>query len=296
LSGGNTGQQVHADGANALGTQEIQADWRMVSPDYFKAMGIPILRGRSFTEEDRRGGQGVIILSADLANRFWPNQDPVGRTVIVGGPTRVIGVAGDVRNLNQATDPRPTMYYSATQNLWPSMTLVVRTKGDVPIATVIRKTVAAIDPQLAVYNVRTMETLIENNAAQPRVTAWLVGMFAILALLLAAIGVYGVLAYLVTQRTREIGLRIALGARPASVLQLVVGHSLRLSAIGIAIGVAGALLLAPAIESQLYGVKPRDAATLAIVALSLLTVAILASYLPARRATRVDPLTALRAE
>jgi len=128
------------------------------------------------------------------------------------------------------------------------------------------------------------------------VTAWLVGMFAILALLLAAIGVYGVLAYLVTQRTREIGLRIALGARPGSVLQLVVGHSLRLSVIGISLGVAGALLLGPSIESQLYGVKPRDAATLVVVALSLLAIAILASYLPARRATRVDPLTALRAE
>jgi len=209
---------------------------------------------------------------------------------------RVIGVAGDVRNLNLATDPRPTMYLSTTQHLWPSMTLVVRTKADVPIAEVIRKTIGALDPQLAVYNVRTMETLMENTAAQPRVTAWLVGMFAMLALLLAAIGVYGVLAYLVTQRTREIGLRIALGARPGSVLQLVVGHSLRLSLSGISLGVAGALLLGPSIESQLYGVKPRDAATLAAVALSLLTIAILASYLPARRATRVDPLTALRAE
>ena len=134
----------------------------------------------------------------------------------------------------------------------------------------IRKTVGAMDPQLAVFNVRTMETLLDNNAAQPRVTAWLVGMFAILALLLAAIGVYGVLAYLVTQRTREIGLRIALGARPGSVLRLVVGHSLRLSLVGIALGVAGALMLGPAIESQLFGVKPRDAATLAAAALSLL--------------------------
>ena len=139
---------------------------------------------------------------------------------------------------------------------------------------------SAIDPQLAVDNVRTMETLPDNSAAQSRVTAWLVGMFAILALLLAAIGVYGVLAYLVTQRTREIGLRIALGARPGSVLQLVVGHSLRLSVLGIAIGVVGALMLGPSIESQLYGVEPRDAATLAAVAFSLLTIAIIASYIP----------------
>jgi putative ABC transport system permease protein len=296
LTGGNTGQPAHAGGANALGTEALQADWRLVSPQYFKAMGIPILRGRTFTEADRRGGQGVMILSADMAKRFWPNDDPIGRTIIAGDPFLVVGVAGDVRNLNQATDPRPTMYFSATQFLWPTMTLVIRTHSDTPVAGILRKTVGAIDPQLAVFNVCTMETLLETNTAQPRVTAWLVGMFAALALLLAAIGVYGVLAYLVTQRTREIGVRIALGARPASVLHLVVGHSLRLSSIGVALGVLGALMIGPAIESQLYGVKPRDPATLVVVALSLLVIAILASYIPARRATRVDPLTALRAE
>jgi putative ABC transport system permease protein len=296
LAGGNTGRQARAEGPNALGTKELQADWRMVSPGYFSAMGIPMLRGRTFSEEDRRGGTNVIILSADMANRFWPNEDPVGRTIVAGGPFRVIGVVGDVRNLNQAIDPRPTMYLSTTQFLWPTMTVVVRTEADIPVAAVLRKIVGGADPQLAVFNVRTMKTLLDNGSAQPRVTAWLVGLFAILALLLAAIGVYGVLAYLVAQRTREIGLRIALGARPGSVLGLVVGHSLRLSVIGVSLGVGGAVMLGPAIESQLYGVRPRDAATLAAVALSLLAIAMLASYLPARRATRVDPLTALRAE
>jgi len=268
----------------------------MVSPGYFNAMGIPILRGRSFTEEDRRGGPGVVILSADAARRFWPNEDPIGRSIVTGEPLRVVGVVGDVRNLNQALDPRPTMYYAATQFLWPSMTLVVRTTADVPVAPMIRRIVSAADPQLAVFNVRTMETLLETSTAQPRLTAWLVGLFAVLALLLAAIGVYGVLAYLVTQRTREIGLRLALGARPGSVLRLVVGHSFRLSAIGVALGAAAALLLGPAIESQLYGVRPRDAATLAAVSAALLAVALLAAYLPARRATRVDPLVALRVD
>jgi predicted permease len=296
LTGGNTSRPARAEGPNALGTQELQADWRMVSPTYFSAMGIPIVRGRSFSEEDRRGGQNTIILSADMARRFWPDEDPIGRTIIAGRPFRVVGVAGDVRNLNQAIDPRPTMYFSNTQFLWPTMTLVVRTGSDIPVAAIIRKAVGAADPQLAVFNVRTMKALQDNNAAQPRVTAWLVGMFALLALLLAAIGVYGVLAYMVTQRTREIGLRIALGARPRSVLQLVVGHSLRLSAIGITVGIGAALMLGPAIESQLYGVKPRDISTLVAVAAALMAIAILASYIPARRATRVDPLTALRAE
>jgi ABC-type antimicrobial peptide transport system permease subunit len=188
------------------------------------------------------------------------------------------------------------MYLSTTQLLWPAMTVVVRTRTDIPVAPLIRKAVAAADPQLAIFNVRTMDAMIETASAQPRITAWLVGMFAILALLLAAIGVYGVLAYLVTQRTREIGLRIALGAKPASVLRLVVGHSFRLSAAGIAIGIASAAWLGPTIESQLFGVRPRDAATLAAAAAALLAIALIASYIPARRATRVDPLTALRAE
>jgi predicted permease len=296
LSGGNTGQQARAEGPNALGTEQLQADWRMVSPGYFAAMGIPLLRGRTFSDEDRSGGRTVVVLSADMARRFWPTEDPIGRTILSGGPMTVIGVAGDVRNLTLATDPRPTMYLSNTQFLWPTMTLVVRTKTDIPVAALIRKTVAAIDPQLAVFNVRTMDRLLETNSAQPRLTAWLVGLFALLALLLAAIGVYGVLAYLVTQRTREIGVRIALGARPRAVLNLVVGHSLRLSAIGVALGVIAAAMLGPKLESLLFGVKARDATTLAVVAVSLLAISLLASYIPARRATKVDPLTALRAE
>jgi ABC-type antimicrobial peptide transport system permease subunit len=188
------------------------------------------------------------------------------------------------------------MYFSSTQFVDTQMALVIRTKGDIPVAATVRKAVSAIDPQLAVFNVRSMEALMAVNTTQPRVTAWLVGMFAILALLLAAIGVYGVLAYLVTQRTREIGVRIALGARPGAVLGLVVGHSLRLSVAGILLGAAGALLLAPQIETQLYQVRSRDPATLIAVSLSLLIISVLASYIPARRATRVDPLTALRAE
>jgi putative ABC transport system permease protein len=297
LAGGNTGIPAGARGPNALGTQQLQVDWRMVSPGYFKAMGIPILRGRTFHSEDREGGPGVLILSAEMARRFWPDDDPIGKFIVAGKDAfRVVGVVGDVRSLSLAVDPRPTMYLSATQAVQTQMALTIRARGDLPVAATVRAIVAAIDPQLAVYNVRTMETLISTNTTQPRVTAWLIGMFALLALLLAAIGVYGVLAYLVTQRTREIGVRIALGARPRSVLALVVGHSLRLSVTGILLGLIAAVWLAPAIESQLFGVRPRDAVTLAAAAGGLLVIALVASYLPARRATRVDPLTALRAE
>ena len=299
LAGGNTGQPMRAVGANALGTKDLQADWRMVSPAYFQTMGIPILRGRTFSDSDRFGGQNVIVLSQDMARRYWPDEDPVGRSLASGNANltfQVIGVVGDVRNLNQATDPRPTMYISTTQFLFPVMTFVVRAPGDQPVANLIRSKVNAIDPQLAVFNVRTFDTLLQTTIAQPRINAWLFGMFGGLALFLAAIGVYGVLAYLVTQRTREIGVRLALGAHPASVRRLVVGHSLRLSLTGIALGAIGALLAAPAIESQLFGVRARDPLTLAAVTVTLLAIALLASYLPARRATRVDPLTALRTE
>jgi putative ABC transport system permease protein len=299
LAGGNTGQPMRAVGANALGAKNLQADWRMVSPAYFQTMGIPILRGRTFTDADRRGGQNVLVLSQDMARRFWPNDDPVGRSLTSGNADltfQVIGVVGDVRNLNQATDPRPTMYLSTTQFLFPVMTFVVRAPGDQPVANLMRSKVNAIDPQLAVFNVRTFDTLLQTNIAQPRLNAWLFGMFGGLALLLAAIGVYGVLAYLVTQRTREIGVRLALGAHPGSVRRLVVAHSLRLSVTGIALGAIGALIMAPAIESQLFGVRARDPLTLVAVTATLLAIALLASYLPARRATRVDPLTALRTE
>jgi putative ABC transport system permease protein len=296
LAGGFTGSPVRAEGPNALGTNQLQCDWRMVTPGYFKAMGIPVLRGRMFGAQDRADGAPVIILSAEMAGRFWPNEDPIGRVILYGSSYRVVGVVGNVRHVTLASDARPTMYFSSTQLINTQMALVVRTKGDIPVAAMVRKAVSAIDPQLAVFNVRSMETLIAANTTQPRVTAWLVGMFAMLALLLAAIGVYGVLAYLVTQRTREIGVRIALGAQPGSVLGLVVGHSLRLSVAGIGLGAAAAFLLTPKLQTQLFQIQPRDPATLVAVSLSLLSISVLASYIPARRATRVDPLTALRAE
>jgi putative ABC transport system permease protein len=296
LAGGATARPVSAQGPNALGTEQLQVDWRMVTPGYFNSMGIPILRGRTFASEDRAEGPGVIVVSAELGRRFWPGEDPVGKTIVAGGTFRIVGVVGDVRSGNPAIDARPTLYWSSTQATPGQMALTIRTRGDIPVAATVRKAVSAIDPQLAVFNVRTMETLIANSTTQPRVTAWLVGMFAVVALLLAAIGVYGVLAYLVAQRTREIGLRMALGATRSSVLRLVVGHSLRLSVIGIAVGIAAAAWAGPGIESLLFGVKPRDAITLTAAAGGLLVVALLASYVPARRATRVDPLTALRVE
>jgi putative ABC transport system permease protein len=299
FAGGNTGMSLKAIGANALGAEDMQTDWRLVSPQYFRTLAIPVLRGRTFDNREA-GEHGIngLILSAGAARRFWPDADPLGRQVQIGNKQifQIIGIVGDVRNLSLDLEPRPTMYFSTEKNLWPTMTLVVRASGDAPMAAVIRQKVAALDPQLAVFNIRTMDTLLQESAAQPRLTAWLVSLFAALALALAAVGVYGVIAYLVAQRTQEIGVRMALGARRIAVVQLVLGHALRLSIAGALVGVAASALLAPAISSQLFGVSPHDMVTLGSGPIVLIAIAVLAGWWPALRATRVDPLVALRTD
>ena len=264
-------------GSNALGSGEVQADWRIASDDYFKTLSIPQLRGRSFDTSD--GGDTnppVVILSDGLARRFWPNEDAVGREVRLGNKQvcRVVGVVGDIHNVDLTSPPNPTMYFPTRQTLWPTMSVVVRSSQGTDAASIIRRQVATLDPELAVFNVRTMTTMLGEATAQPRLTAWLVGLFAIVALLLAAIGVYGVLAYLVAQRTQEIGVRMALGASAGSVVQLVLGHALRLTGVGIGIGMAGAAILGPFLASLLFGIGPRDAVTFAGVALGLVAIAV----------------------
>jgi len=298
FEGGNTGMSITALGSNALGSEKIQAAWRIVSDGYFNALSIPLLQGRSFEPADGRDDSPpVIVLSSGLARRFWPNEDPIGRQVQLGNKMilRVIAVVGDVRNVQLDAAPDPTMYFPARQNLWPTMTVVVRSSGG-DAAAAIRRQVSALDPALAVFNVNTMTKMLDNATAQPRLTAWLVGLFAIVALLLAAIGVYGVLAYLVAQRTQEIGVRMALGATASSVVTLVLGYALRLTGAGVVIGIVAAAILGPSLATLLFGIEPHDALTFASVAVGLVGIALVAGYLPARRATRVDPLVALRTE
>jgi putative ABC transport system permease protein len=299
FEGGNTGMSVRPIGSATLSGEDVQADWRMVSDDYFRTLSIPLLRGRAFASVDGSDkAQLVIILSDGLARRFWPAQDPIGREVQLGNKRicRVVGIVGDVHNVTLDTEPRPTMYFPTRQLLWPTMTVVARSAPGIDAAPLIRRQVSALDPQLAVFNMRTMAAMLEGSMSQPRMTAWLVGLFALVAILLAAIGVYGVLAYLVAQRTQEIGVRMALGAPAYTVVRLVLGHALRLAGVGVAIGLAGAGVLGPSMASLLFGVGPRDALTFASVGVGLIGIALAASYLPARRATRVDPLVALRAE
>jgi putative ABC transport system permease protein len=300
FQGGNTAQPMKPVGASALGPgEEISADWRMVSPGYFQAMQIPILRGREFTEHDLRDGPAVMIISQEMAQRLWPGEEAVGRQLKGGGswtPT-IIGVVGNVRNLQLTVEPNPAMYFSATQSIWPTMTILARTQGEPQaLAPALRAKVREIDPALAVYNVRTMDERLDQQASQPRLFTILVAIFAGVAIALAAVGIYGVMAYSVSQRTREIGVRVALGAISADVLRMVVRQGMVIAACGLALGVAIAIALGETMTTLLYQVKPRDPATLGIVAVVVATVALTASYFPARRATAVDPLVALRHE
>jgi putative ABC transport system permease protein len=298
LTGASTGMPVAPVGASPLGNAKMQADWRFVSPQYFSTLGIPLLRGRPF---DARavGDKGLPsgLLSQNLAKALFTG-DPIGRQIRLGNGQvmTVVGVVGDVRNVGLATAPRPTMYFSTGEFLWPTMTIVVRAAGDVPVASGIRRIVSSMDPELPLFNVQRMNDTLADNASQPHMTAWLIASFAGLALLLAVVGVYGVLAYLVVQRTRENVVRVALGATRRNVTSLVLRYALGLTGVGVVAGAIATVAAGPLLASQLYGVSPRDTATLSSVPVVLLAVSMLAAFVPAWRATRVDPLVALRAD
>jgi len=274
-------------------------DWRIVSPDFFQVMNVPLLAGRLFTETDRGEAGNVTIVSQATARRFWGDADPMGRVIRRLADQRestVIGVVGDVRNAALGQES-PAVYYPAAAHAWPRMDLVVRTTGE-PTAMVgaVRQAVRQIDPDIPVSSVRTEAEYVSANAAQPRLNAVLLGLFSAVALVIAAIGVYGILAYSVNQRTREIGLRMALGASRAGVLGLVVREGMTVGLAGIGLGLAGALALGRTIASLVFGVRVYDPATLAAVTVMLAAVALAACAVPAARASRVDPQVALKGE
>ncbi len=272
--------------------------------DYLQTMGIPLLRGRYFTEQDGPNSTHVLIVSESLAKKYWPDQDPLGKRLKWGPPEStdpwltVVGVVGDVKQNALETAADAHTYEPYAQLGAPlSLRVAVRGQGNAgALATDIRVATWSLDRQLALGSIRTMDQVISRSTEGRRFVLSLVGSFAALALLLAAIGLYAVLAYSVTRRTHELGVRMALGARGADVLRLVLGHGLRVTAIGITLGVIGALGLTRFLQSLLYEVQPADPATFAIVLLLMASVSAAASYLPARRAMRVDPMVALRYE
>jgi len=276
----------------------VPINWRIVSPGYFRTMNVPLLRGRDFTDADGPDATPVMIVSQATAKKFWGDADPIGHTLRRSADPRIaftiVGVVGDVRDtaLNQQS---PGLYYPVASRSAGLMDVVVRTDGS-PEALLpsIRQKVRELDSELALANVRTMDEWVSNSAAQPRLNARLLGIFSGMALLIAAVGIYAVLAYSVNQRTREIGLRMALGAEPGWVLRQVVGEGMKVGLMGIAIGIVAALAVGRAVASLLYGVPVHDPATFGGVAAALAVIALVACFLPARRAARVDPAIALR--
>ncbi|HEX5603761.1 MAG TPA: ABC transporter permease [Pyrinomonadaceae bacterium] len=280
------------------------AGTRVVTPDYFQTMSIPQLKGRSFTEQDREKTPNVIIVNEALASRYWPNQDPIGKRLglFEEDPGKqewreIVGVVGNVRSKALEIEVMPEVYFPYRQIPENFMNLVVRTASDpVSMVPAIRSQVLSVDKDQPVSDIMTMEQRVAKSVAAKRFVMSLLGAFSILALGLAAVGIYGVMAYLVTQRTQEIGVRMALGAQKRDVLRLVVGKGMVLAVVGTAIGLVASLALTRLMRSLLFEVTPTDWLTFVIVSAVLLIVALLACYIPARRATKVDPLVALRYE
>ena len=298
------GRSVQVEDRPVARGEEPEAELYITTPGYLEAMEIPVQRGRSFTEHDKEGAALVALVSETFAARYWPGENPLGKRIRFPGsasrpqPWReVVGVVKDVKQRKLDTGGTLQLYLPMLQYPSSAMTLVVRTSSDPAAMTAaVRQQILAVDSEQAVFNVSTMSQWLIDSISLRRFLMTLLGSFAAVALTLAAVGIYGVISYSVTQRTHEIGIRLALGANSRDVLRLVVGHGLWLALVGVCIGVAGALLVTQLMTSMLYSVDPADPATFVSISLLLILVAVLASYIPALRAMRVDPMVALRYE
>jgi putative ABC transport system permease protein len=299
LSGNDRTASFDIEGQPSTPDNQPDAGTRVVSPDYFRALGVPTLRGRVFTDRDADGQPLVLVVNDAFARRFMPGQDPTGRGIIIGDDTwRIVGVVGDVRHEGVDVPAEPEFYAPYLQSPERGMTLVLRTNASNPAAvtTGLREVVRSVDKDLYLPEARTMNQLLSDSLARRRFNTVLVGVFASVALLLAAIGIYGVISYTVTQRTHEIGIRVALGAQPRDVFRLIVGHGMILAAAGLALGFVGAVAVGRVMSGLLFEVGSHDPEVLGGITLLLAAVAFLACYIPARRATKVDPMIALRYE
>ena len=290
--------------------------WRAVSPHYFTAFRIPLLRGRAFEDRDTGKSERVVIINQAMAKKYWPKEDPVGARIAIGGkalgpqfeePARqIVGVVGDVRESGLSGSDQPVMYVpqgqvtdSLTQlaNSVIPLSWAIRTANDpAELTPAIQREFLAVDGQLPVSKIRTMEQVVSESTARQNFNMLLLSIFAGMALLLAAIGIYGLMSYTVEQRTQEIGIRMALGAGRGDMLKLIVRQGMLLAGVGVLIGLAAAFGLARLLASLLFGVKATDPLSYVIVAVVLTSVALLGTYVPARRATKIDPLIALRYE
>jgi predicted permease len=299
---------IQVEGAPGQPASTVNVDYNVVTPGFFHTLEIPQLRGRDFTAQDLPASPHVAMVSVAMARRLWPHRDPLGQRFrlevfdsekgnTLGEPVEVIGIVADSKYRTWTESPRGVMYFPLSQNYLPQMTLLVRTTGNpVRLLGPIQNEVKALDSQLPLFNVKTMQQQINISVWPQEMGSGVLGAFGLLALSLAAVGIYGMMSFVVAQRTHEIGIRMALGAARRDVMKSVLVQALRLVLAGIAIGLVGALALTRFIASLLFGVKPTDPVTFVGVSLILTGVAVLASYIPARRATKVDPMVALRYE
>lgn len=301
LSGGQYITGFGIEGRSLSTEQTFSAGNRVISPDFFKTFRVPLRTGRLLAESDGANAPPVVVINESLARKYFGNEDPLGKRITLkGDATRVIvGVVGDVKHSALDEEANPQIYRSLAQLQFPatSMSLAVRTSGNpMQMLAAVRGQVWAVDKNQPVTNIETMERLMDKSVAPRRFNLLLLGVFALVGLALASVGLYGVMSYTVTQRTREIGVRMALGAQASDVLRLVIGEGIKLALIGVLLGLGGALALTRLLTTLLFGVSATDPLTFVVIAAVLITVALLACWLPARRATQVDPLLALRHE
>ncbi|HEY2013606.1 MAG TPA: FtsX-like permease family protein [Bryobacteraceae bacterium] len=289
------------EGQPALGRDQFSnANYRLVTPDYLRTLGVPLRQGRQIDDHDQPGAPLVALVNGAFERKFWPTGNALGKRFRFGDNrpwVTIVGVIGDMRQSGLDVLPRPEMYLSAAQVPDATGYLAVRTAGEPSkLVSAVRQELRTVDKDLPIAGFSTMDEILDREVFDRRLQMLLLAIFAAVAVLLASMGIYGVLAYLVAQRTQEIGVRMALGARPLDVLFTVAGQGVALSAAGVAIGVAGAFAVTRVLSKLLFGVAATDPATFVAVAALLLAVAALASYLPARRAMQVDPILALREE
>jgi putative ABC transport system permease protein len=302
LNPGNSSRSVEIEGRTPPPSGDISPDYLVVTPDYFQTLGVPLLAGRTFTDRDDANAAAVAIVSEATAHHFWPGQDVIGKHLrgACGDDKtwcQVVGVVGDLKQHHLEQASKLAVYVPFSQDPWAFFALVVRTRLEpASAASAVESAIHSVDADEPVYNVRPMRDVEAASLSPQRLQIALIGLFAALALVLACMGIYGVMAYSVAQRTSEIGVRMALGAQTSNVLGLILGEGLRLAVLGAAIGLAGSFFAARLVSGMLFGVAPSDPFTFASVAVVLVAVAMVACYIPARRATRVDPLVALRYE
>jgi putative ABC transport system permease protein len=281
--------------------EELRANYRVVSPGYFETLGIPWKRGRSFDDRDTSRSLLVAIVDEAFVRRYFPGEDPLGRGIDIGNGTdgfyEIVGVVGDVRHDGLDFSPGPTIYVPYPNDVFGTMSIAVLSDSDpMSLAADVRDVVRELDRGLPAYSMRALEDVVSETLGERRFSMLLLALFAGIASVLAAVGLYGVVSYSVGQRTREMGLRLALGAVPTSLVRAVIGQGMKPALAGVVIGIPAALALARFLETLLFGVTPFDPASYGATALLLLAVAALSCYLPARRASRLDPLAALRHE